>query len=100
VRFSTKRQPTTLPAPSTPRDLEYRRGWGGVYIPPGYGYWGIAPYHWLWWLGWANPYPAHYPARHASLGASIFATALFAAVAIGVVAVLAVGFKKVWRNSY
>jgi hypothetical protein len=85
ARFSTRNERgpgTTLPAPSQ-RAPDYRRGMGGVMVPPGFGWWHIAPYHWLWWVGWPRPYG--YAGHHAS----VLGTVLGFLMLLGIIAVVA-----------
>jgi hypothetical protein len=98
LRFSTRSRPGDLPA-SRDRSYEYQRGWGGVYVPPGYGYWHVAPYHWLWWVGWPSPYPVYGMGPHASFGASFLMTLLFLALIVGVIAVVMIGVRRMSGNS-
>jgi hypothetical protein len=93
VRFSTRPRPGETTR-ALDRGSDYRRGWGGVYVPPGYGYWNVAPYHWLWWVGWPSPYMGYGMSRHASLGSSILMSLLFFAVIVGVVAVVMIGVRR------
>jgi hypothetical protein len=54
-------------------------------VPPGYGWWGVAPYHWLWWAGMPSPYPYGGPMHHASVLGTVMAMLLllgFAGIAV------------------
>jgi hypothetical protein len=99
VRFSTRQRPGETGG-ALDRSGDYRRGWGGVYVPPGYGYWHVAPYHWLWWVGWPSPYGYYGPAHHAALGMSLLMTLLFILLAVAVVAVVMVGLRRISANRY
>jgi hypothetical protein len=99
LRFSTKTRPGATQGPLDRRGDTYR-GWGGVYVPPGYGYWNVAPYHWLWWVGWPSPYGLYGPGYHASLGSSLLMTLLFLLVAAAVIAVVMVGIRRMSASRY
>jgi hypothetical protein len=78
-------RPRALPAPtSTPPPIERR--WGGVHVPPGYSYWGYAPYHYMWWLGWPSPYGGLYRPYHAGFFVSLLVGLLLFGVLAAVVA--------------
>jgi hypothetical protein len=98
VRFSTRQRPGGTTG-SLDRNDNYRRGWGGVYVPPGYGYWSVAPYHWLWFVGWPSPYPVYGIGHHASLGMSLLMSLLFLALIIGVVAIVMIGVRRMSGNA-
>jgi hypothetical protein len=63
-------------------------GWGGVAVPYGFSYWHVAPYHWLWWMGWPNPYPAYHAPSHAGFFTSFLMTIVFLIVTAIIVAIV------------